>query len=395
MNKTTWIIHANIVMENAVVTNGFLQIVGEKIAEIGQMKNCPPLSGAGKIIDCQQQGYIIPGMMELHVHGAVGCDFMDSDIDSYAKIAKYLASEGVTSFLATTMTCPMPEIEAAIDALASYQKDQPEAVAKMLGIHLEGPFINQAKKGAQPEEAIVKPDVKQFNQLYERSNQSISLVTFAPEEDVNFELLQTLKSKGVIASIGHSDANYEMTIRAIKAGVTHATHLFNGMRGIHHRDPGVAGAVLLEDDVYVEIIPDNIHFHKDLLWMVRKLKGLERMLVITDGIRAKGMPDGIYALGGEEVEVVDNRCIQRKTGSLAGSVLHMNTARKNIEEWLQLSIIEQTHLVSLNQAIHLGMADHKGSLAVGKDADIVWLNAEGEIEKTLCLGIVAFEKNGN
>lgn len=393
MSKTTWIIHANIVMENSIVANGFLQITDKKITGIGQMENCPLLSGAEKIIDCQQQGYIIPGMIDIHIHGAVGCDFMDGDVLSYAKIAKYLASEGVTSFLATTMTCPMSEIEAAIEALASYQKDQPEAVANMVGIHLEGPFINRSKKGAQPEEAILKPSATQFNHLYELSNQSINLVTFAPEEDVDFELLQTLKSRGVIASIGHSDATYDRTINAIKAGVTHATHLFNGMRGIHHRDPGVAGAVLLEDDVYVEIIPDNIHFHKDLLLMVQKLKGLKRMLVITDGIRAKGMPDGIYTLGGEEIEVFDNRCIQRKTGSLAGSVLNMNTARQNVEEWLRLSIIEQTQLVSLNQAIHLGMSDYKGSLSVGKDADIVWLNNEGEIEKTICLGIVAFEKN--
>ncbi|MCH7322928.1 N-acetylglucosamine-6-phosphate deacetylase [Solibacillus sp. MA9] len=392
MDKITYITHANIVMEDRVLTNGFLQITDKKITIIDSMGNFPLLAGSEEIIDCQQQGYIIPGMIDIHVHGAVGYDFMDGDIESYEKIAKYLASEGVTAFLATTMTCPMVEIEAAIDALALYKKEQSESVPEMIGIHLEGPFINRSKKGAQPEEAILKPDATQFNNLYEKSNQDIKLVTFAPEEDINFEFLQTLTNKNVIASIGHSDADYDMTNRAIKAGVTHATHLFNGMRGIHHRDPGVVGAVLLDEEVYVEIIPDNIHFHKDLLVMVHKLKGLSRMLVITDGIRAKGMPDGIYTLGGEEVEVFDNHCIQRKTGSLAGSVLNMNEARQNVEKWLHLSMIEQTHLVSLNQATHLGIADQKGSLAVGKDADIVWLNADGEIEKTFCLGNIAFEK---
>ncbi|MFJ8089391.1 N-acetylglucosamine-6-phosphate deacetylase [Lysinibacillus sp. NPDC095746] len=392
MNKT-WIIHANIVMEEGILTNGFLQMVDGKIAVIDEMNNCPPLTSADNIIDCQQQGYIIPGMIDIHVHGALGHDFMDGVPANYAQIAKHLASEGVTAFLATTTTCPMSEIEAAIEALAFYNKEQPTAVAEMLGIHLEGPFINRLKKGAQPEESILKPNARQFNDLYDKSNQLIRLVTFAPEEDVNFELLRALKSKDVIASIGHSDATYDMAIGAIRAGITHATHLFNGMRGIHHRDPGVVGAVLLEDEVYVELIPDNIHFHKDLLLMVRKMKGLNRMLVITDGMRAKGMPDGIYTLGGEEVEVFDNRCIQRKTGSLAGSVLTMNTARKNIEEWLTLSLIEQVRLVSLNQAIHLGVSNRKGSLAVGKDADVIWLNAEGEIEKTFCLGNLAFEKN--
>lgn len=387
-----YITHANIVMEDRILANGFLQITDKKITNIDSMDKFPPLVGPEEIIDCQQRGYIIPGMIDIHVHGAVGFDFMDGDVERYEEIAKYLASEGVTAFLATTMTCPMVEIETAMDALARYKNTQPEAVPEMLGIHLEGPFINRSKKGAQPEEAILKPDASQFNDLYEKSNQTIKLVTFAPEEDINFEFLQNLTEKNIIASIGHSDADYDMTNRAIKAGVTHATHLFNGMRGIHHRDPGVTGAVLLDEDVYVEIIPDNIHFHKDLLAMVRKLKGLERMVVITDGIRAKGMPDGVYTLGGEEIEVFDNRCIQRKTGSLAGSVLNMNEARKNVEKWLQLSIIEQTQLVSLNQAIHLGIDDQKGSLAVGKDADIVWLTGDGEIEKTLCLGKIAFEK---
>lgn len=392
MNSTTYIIHANIVMEDQMIENGFLQITNKKITAIDSMTNYVPQPSSEKIIDCQGQGFIIPGMIDIHVHGAVGHDFMDGKAESYSQIAKYLASEGVTSFLATTMSCPMAEIEQAIDALAIYKNSQPEAVAEMIGIHLEGPFINPSKKGAQPEEAILKPDAAQFNYLYEKSNQDIKLVTFAPEEDVNFDFLQTLVEKNVIASIGHSDADYEMTNRAIESGVTHATHLFNGMRGLHHRDPGVVGAVLMDERVSVEIIPDNIHFHKDLLKMVQKLKGLSRMLVITDGMRAKGMPDGIYTLGGEEVEVYNNRCVQRKSGSLAGSVLNMNDARQNVEKWLQLSMIEQTHLVSFNQATRLGLANQKGSLAVGKDADLVWLNSNGEIEKTFCLGTIAFEK---
>lgn len=188
----------------------------------------------------------------------------------------------------------------------------------MLGIHLEGPFINRAKKGAQSEEFILKPNVQQFKYLYDKSTQLICLVTFAPEEDSNFALLQELNSKGVIASIGHSDADYNTAIHALKAGITHVTHLFNGMSGLHHRDPGVVGAVLLSEDVYIEVIPDNIHFHKDLLRMVYKMTGLHRLLVITDGMRAKGMPDGMYDLGYNEVEVINNQCIQHKTGSLAG-----------------------------------------------------------------------------
>lgn len=392
MNKI-WIINANIVMENQIINNGFLVMSEGKITVIDHMANCPTLALIENVIDCQQRGYIIPGMIDIHIHGAVGHDFMDADYICYSRIAKYLASEGITAFLATTMTGSMTEIEAAVEALAYYYKNQPTAVPEMLGIHLEGPFISQLKKGAQSEAYILKPNVQQFNDLYNKSHHSIRIVTFAPEEDSSFELLHELTSKGVIASIGHSNADYDTAQHALKAGINHATHLFNGMSGLHHRDPGVVGAVLLSEDVYVEIIPDNIHFHKDLLPMVYKLTGLNRLLVITDGMRAKGMPDGMYHLGGNEVEVMNNQCIQRKTGSLAGSVLNMNAARKNIEEWLTLSLAEQLRVVSLNQAEHLGMDNRKGSIALGKDADIVWLNEEGEVEKTFCLGILAFEKD--
>jgi len=388
-----WIINANIVMENQIITNGFLEMSDGKIIVIDQMANCPSFLVRENVINCQQKGYIIPGMIDIHIHGAVGHDFMDANHIYYSKIAQYLASEGVTAFLATTMTGPMSEIKAAVEALAYYYKNQPTAVPEMLGIHLEGPFISQAKKGAQSEAFILKPNVQQLNDLYDTSHHSIRLVTFAPEEDSDFELLRELTSKGVIASIGHSDADYQTTQHAIKAGITHVTHLFNGMSGLHHRDPGVVGAVLLAEDVYVEIIPDNIHFHKDLLPMVYKMTGLNRLLVITDGMRAKGMPDGLYHLGGNEVEVLNKQCVQRKTGSLAGSVLNMNTARKNIEEWLTLSLVEQIRVVSLNQAEHLGIDNRKGSIALGKDADIVWLNEEGEVEKTFCLGNLAFEKD--
>ncbi len=392
MNKK-WIINANIVMENKIITNGFLEMSEGKITVIDQMANCPSFALRENVVDCQQKGYIIPGMIDIHIHGAVGHDFMDANYIYYAKIAQYLASEGVTAFLATTMTGPMSEIEAAVEALAYYYKNQPIAVPEMLGIHLEGPFISKAKKGAQSEAFILKPNVHQFNDLYDKSHHSIRVVTFAPEEDSGFELLHELTSKGVIASIGHSDADYDTAQHAIKAGITHVTHLFNGMSGLHHRDPGVVGAVLLAEDVYVEIIPDNVHFHKDLLPMVYKMMGLNRLLVITDGMRAKGMPDGLYQLGGNEVEVMNKQCIQRKTGSLAGSVLNMNTARKNLEEWLTLSLAEQIRVVTLNQAEHLGIDNRKGSIALGKDADIVWLNEEGEVEKTFCLGNLAFEKD--
>lgn len=385
------LINANIVTEHEILQHYFMQIEDGTIIEIGTMANCPAYNEVDTVVNCEESSYVLPGMIDIHVHGAVGHDFMDGDVGRYAEIARYLPSEGVTSFLATTMTSPMPQIEKAMTALAAYNAQQ-VAGAQMLGIHLEGPFINRKQKGAQPEEAIAKPDVEQFLKLQALSQQLIKIVTFAPEEDADFALLKKMQEQEVIASIGHSDATYEEARAAMRAGVTHATHLFNGMRGLHHREPGVVGAALVDDDVYVELIPDGIHFHQDLATIVKRVKGLNRMLVITDGIRAKGMPDGVYTLGGEEVLVENNRCIQRKTGSLAGSVLTMNKARQNVEKWLELSLIEQCRIVALNQAEHLGIARKKGSLSVGKDADILILDENGEIHKTICLGKIVFEK---
>ncbi len=192
--------------------------------------------------------------------------------------------------------------------------------------------------------------------------------------------------------MGHTDASYDEALQAVQQGVSHATHLFNGMKGMHHRDPGVVGAALLQDEVHVEIIPDGIHFHPDLLKMIVRMKGLEKVLAITDGMRAKDMPDGEYDLGGQQVTVRDGKC-RLANGSLAGSIVTMNQARLNLAKWLDLSIHEQLQITSINQAKRLGQFDRKGSIQAGKDADIVVLGHDGEVELTICRGVIAYERN--
>ncbi|WP_318615612.1 N-acetylglucosamine-6-phosphate deacetylase [Sporosarcina sp. YIM B06819] len=391
--ENIFLLNATIVLENTLLQQGFVHIKGDKIESVGDMENCPSVSVDDRIIDCAGKQYVMPGMIDIHVHGAAGFDFMDGSQEAFEGIALALAKEGTTSFLATTITNPIEHTTGTLKNLELYytQENGPGA-AEMLGIHLEGPFINKQQKGAQPESAIIPPNVELFKEWQVLSGNSIKVITFAPELDAHFELLAELKETGVIASMGHTDASYDEVLTAVQHGVSHATHLFNGMKGMHHRDPGVAGGALIQDDVHVEIIPDGIHFHPDLLKMIVRMKGLEKVLVITDGMRAKGMPDGEYDLGGQQVTVHDGKCLLAN-GSLAGSIVTMNQARVNLAKWLNLSIHEQLQITSINQAKRLGQFDRKGSIQAGKDADIVVIGQDGVIELTICRGTVAYERN--
>ncbi|WP_210469788.1 N-acetylglucosamine-6-phosphate deacetylase [Sporosarcina sp. 6E9] len=388
-----YLTNATIVLENKVLPKGYLHIKDEQIQSVGEMKDCPPISKQDIKYDCTDKQYVIPGMIDIHVHGAAGYDFMDGSTEAVEAIAHALPKEGVTSFLATTITNPVDYTSHALENLNSYRlhKNKP-GVAELVGIHLEGPFINKVQKGAQPEESILPPDVARFKKWQALSGNAIKVITYAPELDRNFELLTELNQTGVIPSMGHTNATYDESKDAIHNGVSHATHLFNGMKGLHHREPGVVGAVLLQDDVFVEIIPDGIHFHPDLVKLIVKMKGLEKVLVITDGMRAKGLPDGNYDLGGQEVIVRDGSCSLASNGSLAGSVVTMNKARLNLIEWIDLSIVEQVRVTAVNQAKRLKVFDRKGSIEAGKDADLVVLGSDGQIELTICRGKISYQR---
>lgn len=388
-----YLTNATIVLENEILSNGYIHIIGEQIESVGEMGVCPPIRDADKVYDCTDKQYVIPGMIDIHVHGAAGYDFMDGSTEAIEEIAFALAKEGVTSFLATTITNPVDYTSKAIGNINSYRDhNNKPGVAELVGIHLEGPFINIEQKGAQPKASILPPNVEIFRNWQALSGNAIKIITYAPELDRNNELLTELNKTEVIPSMGHTNATYDESIHAIHNGVSHATHLFNGMKGFHHREPGVVGAVLLREDVYVEIIPDGIHFHPDLLKFIVKMKGLEKVLVITDGMRAKGLPDGNYDLGGQEVIVHDGSCLLSSNGSLAGSVLTMNHARLNLVDWLGLSIVEQMQVTSINQAKRLEVFDRKGSIEAGKDADLVVLGTDGQIELTICRGTISYQR---
>lgn len=393
--KNLYLINATIILENNAIQLGFVRMKDEKIESIGDMRNCPHLLITDKVYDCTGKQFVIPGMIDIHVHGATGFDFMDGTYEAFKEIGIALAKEGITSFLATTMTNPIQNINNTLKNLAEFREKYNEpGIPEMIGIHLEGPFINKEQKGAQPEDSIISPNADLFKQWQRLSGNSIKIITYSPELDSDFELLSELKKLKVIPSMGHTNASYDEAINAINQGVTHATHLFNGMKSFHHRDPGAVGAAILHDDVYVEVILDGVHFHPDLLQLIVKMKTLEKVIVITDGMRAKGMPDGEYDLGGQRVSVRDGKCLLISNNSLAGSILTMNNARLNLEKWLDLSIHEQILITSLNQAKRLEISSRKGSIGIGKDADIVVIGQNGEVDLTICKGTIAYERSG-
>jgi N-acetylglucosamine-6-phosphate deacetylase len=316
---------------------------------------------------------------------------MDGTEEALMTMCAALPAEGTTSFLATTMTERIERIEAALKNTARFMEKQNPGYAEVLGVHLEGPFISPIRAGAQPKQYIIRPNIEQFKQLSKSADGKIKLVTLAPEEPGGYELTSYLKENRIVASIGHSDAAYEDVVKSVMAGVTHATHLYNAMRGMHHRDPGTAGGIMLRDEITAEIIVDGIHSDGEMVNLAYKLKGAGKMVLITDSMRAKCLHEGLYTLGGQDVTVKGEKAVL-KDGTLAGSILKMNDAVKRMRQFTSCSLEEIVKMTSENPAKELGIFSSKGSLNAGKDADLVIMSNGGEVLKTYCRGKKAFEK---
>ncbi|HDR8407452.1 MULTISPECIES: N-acetylglucosamine-6-phosphate deacetylase [Bacillus cereus group] len=373
--KTQIVINAKIYTGQEIVENGFIRYA-ETIKEIGLMAQYVPqenetvFDATGKIV--------IPGMIDVHIHGGYDIDAMDANSDGLVTLGKEMLKEGVTTYFPTTMTQAPEAIEAALTAA----KEAKEKGAHFEYIHLEGPYVSKKRAGAQPLEHIVPANIEQFKQWQEASGNLIKLVTYAPEEEGALEFEQYLAETGVVGTMGHTDAiDGQLKNRKI----THATHLYNQMRGLHHREPGVVGHVLLNPDVMVEVITDGIHIHPDMVKLAYKLKGPKKVSVITDAMRAKGLEDGLYELGGQPVHVKDGSA-RLEGGTLAGSILKMDQAFRNVIEFTGCSIEDAVLMTSVNQAEEFGL-NNKGALAVGKDADFVVMNEDLHVYDTVRLGI--------
>ncbi|HVE44578.1 MAG TPA: N-acetylglucosamine-6-phosphate deacetylase [Gammaproteobacteria bacterium] len=331
---------------------------------------------------------LIPGLIDLHVHGVNGKDVMDADPESLLVMSRALAAEGVTGFLATTMTMSHDRIEAALAAVADRAAEVTGAA--ILGIHLEGPFIAKAKLGAQGNLSC-DPDIHLMRRWQKIAKENIKLVTVAPELPSAISFIQALRAMGIVVSVGHTDATYEQTCAAIAAGCSHATHLFNAMRGMHQREPGAAGALLLSDCVTAELIVDGEHLHPAIVDLCLRVKGANRLILVSDAMRAKCLGDGEYELGGQSVRVRDRKATLAD-GTLAGSVLQLPTAIKNIMAYTGCGLAEAVRMASYQPACLLNMERHKGSIEIGKDADVVMLDEKREVALTLRSGDPIFSK---
>jgi len=375
--------------EDQIYNDGYIEIIGSKISNIGQRVNRNKLKDNTKVISFSNDNFCLPGFIDTHIHGAAGADTMDATKDSMVTISQALPAEGTTSFLATTMTQEKKNIENALRNVGSYiQQPTVTSGAEVLGIHLEGPFISSKKIGAQPPKYILDPDTLLFKRWQKLSHNNIKVVTLAPEKQGGIEFIEYLTKTGVVASAGHSNATCYKLQQAINAGLTQVTHLYNGMSRLHHREPGIVGSALLSDALKAEIIADGVHIHPKIINLSFKLKK-DGLIAVTDSLRAKCLSDGEYELGGQKV-LVKNGEARLQNGSLAGSTLKMNIALKNIISFTGCTMKEAIKITSANPAKQLGIEKYKGSIKRGKDSDIVILDQNFNVVMTLCKGNITY-----
>lgn len=334
---------------------------------------------------------LIPGFIDEHIHGAAGCDAMDGSEEALSTIAKAIASEGTVGFLATTMTQSPENIGKAMLSVKEYKKNAHPEGAEVLGIHLEGPFISTKHVGAQPIEYVAAPSVETFKTYNEMSGNAIKIVTMAPEATGAGALISYLASKGIVVSIGHTDATYDDITEAVKWGAKNITHTFNAQKPLHHREIGTVGTALLTDELNCELICDTIHVSVPAIRLVVKNKPHNKLTLITDAMRAKHMPDGESELGGQLV-IVKNGEARLVDGTLAGSVLKMNNAVKNIVTLCGVPFTDAVDFAAINPASTLGVADRLGSIKTGKDASVAVINEKTfEIAMTVRAGEIIYK----
>ena len=332
---------------------------------------------------------VVPGFIDKHIHGANNSDSMYPTLDDIRNIAVTVAKEGVSSFLPTTMTQSEENIKKALANINEYMKIQKEG-SKVLGIHLEGPFISKKFKGAQPEEYVVPCDVNKFIEYNEVSGSNIMQVTLAVEENGE-ELIKYLVKNNIVASIGHTNATSDEVIYAGKLGANSMTHTYNGMKPLHHREAGSVGGALLCDDIYCEVICDLVHVSDNAIKLLYRMKGHDKFVLITDGIESKHLNDGLYKLGGQDVYVKNGEA-RLIDGTLAGSTLKMNVALKNVSDVLGLTVDKAVDLCTINPARCLHIADRKGSINLGKDADFAVIDKDFNVYMTVSNGQVIYKK---
>ncbi len=328
--------------------------------------------------------HVVPGFIDVHTHGAVGVDVNAASAEDLEKICQFMAGNGTTSWLCSVLTDTREQTLACIDAFNEHEKMDQQG-AHLLGIHLEGPFLASEFKGAMPEYLLQKANMPLLAEYQERAKGNIRYITVSPEVEGIVEAIPDIRKMGIKVAIGHSGADYETSMKAIENGAVCCTHTFNAMKLLHQHFPAIMGAAL-ESDIYCEAICDGRHLHPGVVRLLLKTKGLDKVVAITDSIMAAGLPDGQYKLGVNDVVVVDGDAKLADTGVRAGSTLTQNTALLNLIRFTGRDLNQILPLLTENPAKMLGIYDKKGSIADGKDADIVILDQENEIKDVFVSG---------
>jgi N-acetylglucosamine-6-phosphate deacetylase len=334
-------------------------------------------------------GILAPGFIDIHIHGGGGHDVMEAGADALQAVERLLAAHGVSSYFPTTVTAPMdatlPALARLADAIEAAEKPPAgELRARPLGIHLEGPFISHQRRGVHPPEDLLTPSVAAFDRFWQAGSGHIRVLTIAPELPGAVEVIAEASARGVCVSLGHSDADLNAARAGFAAGARHATHTFNAMRPLDHRDPGILGEVLTDARLSADIIADGIHLDPVIVELFLKAKGPDAAVLITDATAATGMPDGRYRLGSLEVDVKDGRCTAG--GKLAGSVLTMDRAVRNVVQFAQWELQQAVRLATVNPARVAGVKKG-GVLEAGAPADLVVLSSSGEVRNTIIRGV--------
>lgn len=370
--------NANIVLEDEIIKSN-IQIKNSKIFKISSDIE------SDDSIDCEGH-FIIPGFIDVHIHGIGGYDAMDGTAEAITAISQNVLKKGVTSYLPTLLTESVEKIHKGFEAVKKAKNAKLENAADIIGVHMEGPFFSEEYKGAQNPKYLQYGSLDSLEKLVGNYWDILKILTSAPEK-IDPEIIYKLRENQVIASIGHTSADNDLIEKASLLGMNHCVHLYNGMRGLHHREPGTAGAILYNDRIYAELILDGIHVHPKMAKIAYKCKG-NKLMLITDSMRAAGLEDGKYDLGGQDV-FVKNGEARLESGALAGSTLTMDTAFKNALKFLDSNIIEVVKLTSTNAAEQLKLYS-KGKVEVGRDADLLVLDKEYNIKKIIKAGNIIY-----
>ncbi len=338
---------------------------------------------------------LAPGFVDIHMHGGTGVDVMRASPADLARLGKWLTNNGVTGYFPTTVAAPIDQTCAALERIADVIEATRDSTAtngktpqaRPLGIHLEGPFLSHKRRGVHPPEYLAQPTLEVFERLWQAARGHVRMMTIAPELPGALEVIAEAARRTVCVSIGHSDADLASAQAGVKAGAHHATHTFNAMRPLDHRDPGIVGEVLTDNQLSADIIVDGIHVSSAVVQLFLRAKGFDRSVLITDATAAAGMPDGRYHLGPMEVEVKDGRCTM--DGKLAGSVLTMDRAVRNVASFGGWSLQNAVRAATLNPAHAVGLSPQQGVLSIGSEANIVVLSPTGEVRKTIVRGLTS------